>query len=296
MSDPLAELLIRVEHLRDGVLSPQDARAWPREWLASIEAMGILAPHEQAEEIIYDGCDHECAVPNFGFEAHPDDPERLVCIHRCLYGCGVAFFEPSDFEQWRFSLVGLARSVAAAIGASGVIVEDVPGRVVLVGTANVGGQASEVLLGFGLARSDAAAIVATAERLRASERPVVLSVGVKPGDIWSVGTRPRTAVLAEHAVLESGCLSLDLARIFPTPGVVEVKPSDWLTVTEAAELLVEDLSWLTIEKARARVSKAAGNELFRTNGLEGTLRRVERHSFSTWRLEQRNKDLAKDDW
>ncbi len=278
------------------MLTPHDARAWPREWLASIEAVGILTPHEQAEEIIYDGCEHECVVPNLGFEAHPDDPERLVCVHRCLHGCGVAFFEPRDFEQWRFSLVGLARAVATAIDASGILIVDVPGRVVLVGGAGIGGQACEVFLGFGLGRFDAAAIAATAERLTASERPIVLSVGVKPGNIWSVGTRPRTAVLAEHAVLESGCLSLDLARIFPTPGVVEVKPSDWLTVTEAAELLAEDLSWLTIEKARARVSRAAGNELFKTNGLEGTLRRIERHSFSTWRLEQRNKDLAKDDW
>ncbi len=281
--------------MRDGVLTPQDARAWPREWLASIETMGILDPHAQAEEIIYDGCDHECAVPNLGFEAHPDDPERLVSVHRCLHGCGVVFLEPRDFEQWRFSLVGLARSVASAIDASGVIVEDVPGRVVLVGTANVGGQASEVFLGFGLARPDAAIIAATAERLIASERPVVLSVGVKPGDIWSVGTRPQTAVLAEHAALEAGCLRLDLAQIFPTQGVVEVKPGGWITVTEAAELMHENLPFLSITKWKARVSKAAGAGRFRTNGKRGTARRIDIHSFNTWRLEQRDIDLARED-
>lgn len=277
------------------MLTPQDARAWPREWLASIETMGILDPHAQAEEIIYDGCDHECAVPNLGFEAHPDDPERLVCVHRCMHGCGVVFFEPRDFEQWRFNLVGLARVVAGAIGASGAVVEDVPGRVVLVGTAGIGGQASEVFLGFGLTRSDAAVIVATGERLRASERPVVLSVGVKPGDIWSVGTRPRTAVLAEHVRLEADRLNLDLARIFPASDVIEVKPSDWLTVTEAAKLLVDDLSFPTIKEARARVSRAAGLKKFRTNGKKRLERRIHRESFNGWRLDQRNKELAKED-
>ncbi|MCL4198887.1 MAG: hypothetical protein KJZ69_15475 [Phycisphaerales bacterium] len=295
MSDPLAELLVRVEYLRDGVLTPQDVRAWPREWLASIETMGILDPHAQAEEIIYDGCDHECAVPNLGFEAHPDDPERLVCVHRCMHGCGVVFFEPHDFEQWQFSLMGLARAVAEASGASGTVVEDVHDRIVLVGTACIGGLTSEVFLGFGLARSDAAVVVAAAERLSAAEHPVVLSVGVQPQDIWSLGIRPRAAVLAEHARLETGRLYLDLASIFPTSNVIEVKPSDWITVTKAAELLIDDISWPTLKVARAMVSRAAGLNKFRTNGKKGIARRIHRESFDGWRLEERNRELAKKD-
>lgn len=292
MPDVLGELLRCAERLPDGIFTPRDVRVWPGDDLARLASLGVLAEHKPANEIWYDGCDHDCAVPNSGFEKHPDDPDRLICVHRCLYGCGLVLLEPRDFEQWRFSLLGLARAVASAIGAAGTVVEDVPGRVVLVGTASIGGQASELFLGLGLSRTDAAVTVAAAGRLAASEHPVVLSVGVKPGDIWSGGARPRTAVLAEHARLDRDGIHLDLAGAFPASGVVETRPGTWLTVTEAAKLLLDDISGIDLNKAKARVSKAAGDDLFRTNGKTGRERRIDRDSFSTWRLEQREKDLA----
>lgn len=292
MHDNFGRLLARVEHLRDGLLSPQDARAWPREWLGSLEALGIIEAAGFADEIVLDGGDHECVAPNLGFEKHPDNPDRLICIHRCMNGCGRVILEPRDFEQWRFSLLGLAEAVRIAIGASGEVIEDVTGRIVLVGTASVAGAVCEVFVGYGLARPDAAAVVASASRLAASERPAVLSVGVKPGDIWSVGKRPMTAVLAEHACLGTEGLDLDLAKVFPASGLVEVKPDAWITVTDAAKLLLTDVSGIDLNKAKARVSKAAGEGRFRTNGKDGRNRRIDRDSFSTWRLEQREKDLA----
>lgn len=169
------------------MITPGDARSWPREWLASMEKLGVIEAAGLADGIVYAGCDHECSVPNLGFEKHPDDPDRLVCVHRCLNGCGRVVLEPRDFEQWRFSLPGLAQAIRAAVGASGMVVEDAPGRVVLIGAAGVGGCASEIFLGYGLGGADATAVVAAARRLAASEHPVVLSVGVKPGEIWSIG-------------------------------------------------------------------------------------------------------------
>ncbi len=290
--DDFGRLLARVEHLRDGVLSPQDARAWPREWLASLEALGIVEAAGFANEIVLDGGDHECFAPNLGFEKHPHDPNRLICVHRCMNGCGRVILEPRDFEQWRFSLLGLAEAVRCAIGASGRVVEDAPGRIVLIGTASVAGQVGDVFLGFGLARPDAAGVAASATRLVASDGPALLSVGVKPGDIWSVGKRPMTAVLAEHARLGTEGLDLDLAKVFPASGLVEVKPDAWITVTAAAKLLLADVSGIDLNKAKARVSKAAGEGRFRTNGKDGRDRRIDRDSFSTWRLAQREKDLA----
>ncbi|MBL8963819.1 MAG: hypothetical protein JNK70_07085 [Phycisphaerae bacterium] len=292
MHDDFCRLLARVEHLRDGVLTPQDVRAWPREWLASLEALGIVEAAGFADEIVLDGGDHECVALNLGFEMHPDDPDRLICVHRCMNGCGRVILEPRDFEQWRFSLFGLAEAVRCAIGASGNVVEDVPGRIVLIGTASVAGQVGEVFLGYGLAWPDAAGVAASATRLVASDGPALLSVGVKPGDIWSVGKRPMTAVLAEHARLGTEGLDLDLAEVFPASGLVEVKPDAWITVTAAAELLLADVSGIDLNKAKARVSKAAGDGRFRTNGKDGRDRRIDRDSFSTWRLEQREKDLA----
>lgn len=292
MADDLSKLLIRAEYLRDGILTPQDARAWSRERLEGFEALGVIASSGHTEEIVYDGCEHDCTVVNSGFQKHPDDPARSICVHRCLNGCGRVILEEQDFQQWRFSLLGLAEAVRIAIGASGEVVEDVPGRVVLVGTASVAGRVSEVFLGYGLARSDAAGVVASATRLACAEHPAVLSVGLKPGNIWSVGQRPMTAVLAEHARLGSGGLALELATVFPATGMVEVKPDAWITVTAAAKQLLDDVSGINLGKAKARVSKAAGEGRFRTNGKEGRDRRIDQDSFSTWRLEQRDKDLA----
>lgn len=274
------------------MITPSDARSWTPEWLTWMEKLGVIEAAGLADEIVYAGCDHECSVPNLGFEKHPDDPDRLVCVHRCLNGCGRVVLESRDFEQWRFSLPGLAQAIRAAVGASGMVVEDAPGRVVLIGTAGVGGCASEIFLGYGLGGADAAAVVAAARRLAASEHPVVLSVGVKPGEIWSIGKRPQTAVLAEHARLGPKGISLDLARAFPPPALAEVKGDAWITVTAAAKLLLDDISGIDLDKAKARVSKAANEGKFRTNGKKGAARRIGRDSFSTWRLEQRAKDLA----
>jgi hypothetical protein len=296
VADDLSKLLIRAEYLRDGILTPQDARAWSRERLEGFEALGVIASSGHAEEIVYDGCEHDCTVVNSGFQKHPDDPARSICVHRCLNGCGRVILEAQDFEQWRFSLLGLAEAVRSAIGASGEVIEDVPGRVVLVGTASVAGRVAEMFLGYGLDRSDAAGVVASAPRLAAAEHPAVLSIGVKPGNIWSVGKRPMTAVLAEHVSLGSEGLVLDLAAVFPASGMVEVKPDEWLTVTDAAKLLMKDLPWLTLQKARARVSRAGGKDSkFTTNGIKGGKHRIEPNSFDSWRLKQRDLDLAKDD-
>lgn len=68
----------------------------------------------------------------------------------------------------------------------------------------------------------------------------------------------------------------------------------WLKVSECAELLLNDVDGLNVENARARVSFAASKNKFRTNGKKGNARRVDRDSFSTWRLKQRERDLDAD--
>lgn len=297
MADDLGKLLIRAEYLRDGVLTPQDARAWSRERMERFEALGVLTPDGHAEEIVYDSCDHECAVVNSGFQTHPEDSDRSVCIHRCVNGCGRVIFEPQDFQQWRFSLLGLAEAVRTAIGASGEVIEDVSGRVVLAGTASIAGRVGEVFIGYGLARSDAAGVVASAARLAAAEHPAVLSVGVKPGNIWSTGKRPLAAVLAEHARSDSSGLVLDLATVFPASGMVEVKPDAWITVTSAAKELIKELSHfdvqLDLNAAKVRVTRDANSGRLRTNGKKQQTRRICRDSFSAWCLTERDKEIKK---
>ena len=52
-------------------------------------------------------------------------------------------------------------------------------------------------------------------------------------------------------------------------------------VTQAAVLLRDVVSGITLEKAKARVSRAAGEGKFKTNGKTRPARRLERDSFNT---------------
>jgi len=65
----------------------------------------------------------------------------------------------------------------------------------------------------------------------------------------------------------------------------------WLTVTEAASLLTTDVSGITLDQAKARVSKAATTGRVRSNGRRGRDRRIDADSLSTWRLELREREL-----
>jgi hypothetical protein len=72
---------------------------------------------------------------------------------------------------------------------------------------------------------------------------------------------------------------------------------EWITVTEAATLLLKDLPFLNgdLNKAQARVSRAASDKKFKTNGENGRARRIHVGSFAQWQIEQRNADLDGED-
>lgn len=289
----LAELLSRVEVLPDGVLTGRDVRSWPDAEVERLVTTGILADAGVADAIINDDCDHECSIENTGFVEHPKEPGRMICVHGCMNGCGLILLEPADFVQWQFNLLGLATLIAQTIGASGSVIEDVPGRVILVGTVGAPNGDSEVFLACGLARADAQVVLAKSERLNASSSPLLLTVGSVPTPgIWSPKQPPRTAVLAEHAALGPDGLEFDLLRAFPGGIMIESKPTEWLRVTDAGRLLLSDVSGIDLPQAKARVTKAITAGKIRTNGKSGHDRRIDPDSFSTWRLEQREKDLA----
>jgi hypothetical protein len=74
-----------------------------------------------------------------------------------------------------------------------------------------------------------------------------------------------------------------------------VPQKDMLPVKICGELLLRDVSGITLKKAMARVSDAGNKGKFLTNGKKGRERRIERVSFEAWRLEQRDRDLDADD-
>lgn len=98
--------------------------------------------------------------------------------------------------------------------------------------------------------------------------------------------------MALHEVIEvvKGKWALRLTK-FRLPKGAE---GDWLTVTAAAELLMRDLH-IDLPTARARVSAAATREAFGTNGQTRDKRCIEPHSFNSWRLKLRNRDLDAED-
>lgn len=71
--------------------------------------------------------------------------------------------------------------------------------------------------------------------------------------------------------------------------------SQLISVTNAAKLLQEVVSGIDLAKAKARVSHAANAAKFVTNGLTGTERRIDLHTFNTWLFRQRALDLAAED-
>ncbi|MBI5724744.1 MAG: response regulator [Planctomycetes bacterium] len=82
--------------------------------------------------------------------------------------------------------------------------------------------------------------------------------------------------------------------------ILQKNRDGWLTVSGGAELLMDVMSDIDEKKARARVSKAAEAGKFKTNGQKGSQRRIDRDSFNTWRFQQRDLDLKKEnengDW
>lgn len=69
---------------------------------------------------------------------------------------------------------------------------------------------------------------------------------------------------------------------------------EWLTVTQAAELLMHDVPGLSMAKASSRISTAAGRKEFKFAGVRQD-RGIEPNSFASWRLKQRDRDLDDED-
>ena len=116
----------------------------------------------------------------------------------------------------------------------------------------------------------------------------------------------------EHLLRAAGALEKlvggrkgDTAALCPPPSYAAVATTtgarppvpkqDWLRVTDGAALLRKDLPGLDLKKAKARVSWAAQVGKFQTNGKSRNERRIEPVNFNSWRLEQRDRDLDKED-
>lgn len=293
MTDALRRLLRRAELQYAAPVSAQEARRWGRGAVERFVDLGLLRPTTPATTIRYEGCDHGCTIEP-EIITHAVTGERFG-VHRCMQDeCGLVRIPLDELRRWEFDLVGAARTVARAIDLGGQVIEDVPGRFVEAGRVVAGETWRDLFLARGLAWDDATTALADARRLKAAAAPLVFALAMLPTQpVWP-DCKPAVALLADIATLDDRGLGLDLEGVIerPTRPHADAAENKWITVTAAAQLLLSDVSGITLVQAKARISKAANAGKFATNGKHQQDRRIDRDSFSTWRLQQREKDLA----
>ena len=172
----------------------------------------------------------------------------------------------------------------------------VPDRLVLIGSLDYHGATHELLISRGTTWPDARATIASSDRLRRSALPMVLSIGrAPPAELW-LGMRPAVGQLEAVLRWMSAGASLQLGALASQEvgAHAESGPGQWLTVTQADERLLEVRSGIDLPKSRARVSRAASDSKFRTNGLVGAMRRLHEPTFAIWLLNERASDLERD--
>lgn len=266
--------------------------------MEALVQLGVMREAARATGVFLWECERQEYVEPL-WVADPQTGGRRAIYCCCHEDCdGMHVIDPDRFRVWKLSFDGVLTAVGRAIGAIGGGEVAAPDRIGYVGAATRNGVLREVFLARALMEHDAAVVLAQAQRLRSSPAPAILVEGRLPQPSLWVQIKPAIASLAELVTLDDdGTMSVAIEPLLcqecvPHP---DAAATTWLTVTEAAELLVKDLLGLTLEQARARVSVAAGRGAFRTNGHLRSQRRIDRTTFDAWRLAQRDKDLAQED-
>lgn len=267
-------------------------RSWPAWLFEAFTELGVLVELSAADVVMCDSCANgqllEVDVCEY--------PTGAIGIAKCPE-CGRVQLPLERLRQWRFDLGGLASAVHSAVGGAGQAEEVMAERFWSIGTIAGDAEPRDVFVARGLGGQEAGEIVRQATALRRAPAPLVLTCATAPDPaIWN-GFRPAVEMLTSIATIVDGQLVVDLSLAcdrltVPHP---DAKPEDWLNVTQSAEKLMGVIDGITIKKARARVSRAATDEKFVTNGVKGDERRIHIHSFSTWLMEQREKELARVD-
>lgn len=292
MTDPVRHLLSRLDRERLPIVTPAELRRWPVNAATFLTNVGILREVAPTESIIYDGCGERCVIT-------PDlikNPEtgQVVAVHHCRRdGCGRITIDPRELCQWQPNIKSLASILANDFDLGTSASPVVPDRMYLLGIIPTGVGPLDVFLARGLTWDDAPTVIERSDRLSASIAPVLIVMrDLPPFGLWQ-RLRPAVIALSEYVSWNEAESRIDFGSLSTT--VRSLRPpipqEHWLTVSECADLLVNDVSGLDLKKAMARVSWAAGKDKFRTNGKKGGNRRIERVSFDAWRLEQRERDL-----
>lgn len=267
---------------------------WTRGWAEHLEAIGVLERTHDAEWWMCDRCEIVSAhVERRYVDDRGVHMAKICCRER---GYHLDAVEVEELHQWEVSLTGVARLVGRAISARGPVETLASGRVVRVGVAHSGPSVSDVFLVRGALWDDAGAVVGGCLEIKSAHLPLVFCLhDVPEHGLWPE-LAPAVFDLPTVATLRGGEMTIPRDLVLARESVPHPKGGgDWLSVTDAAKLVLDVVSGIDLAKARARVSGAVSRGGIRSNGLTGVDRRVEPGSLMRWLFEQRNRDLAKED-
>mgnify|MGYP007040049610 CR=1 FL=1 len=271
----------------------QETARWPRGLLAALVDGAILHETQLADSVWCDECEEGCSITPDVHE-HPGTGE-LFAVHYCSKeGYGRITVSVDQMRQWQSDPDGMAKWLCAQLALASAPTSIVRGQLYLLGTRPTTNGPLDVFLAFGLSQASGYdVVVQNVERLRATPGSVIIMPAYMPvPGIWSI-LKANWLILtdlvlwdAERSVLDASMLVRAVQAACPA-----ISNERWITVTEGARLLTNDLPYLDMKKAAARISKAAGAGKFMTNGKARDARRIDRTSFDAWRLEQRDRDL-----
>lgn len=289
-------LLRRVDRMASPVLCFDEVRRWATGVLDQLTEAGIVREINSTFTVHCDSCadGHVLEVDVREY------PTGTVGVAKCPE-CGRVTVPLDRLRQWEPCFVGLARAIAVSIGTGADVAIESPGRLAFLGVIQRDGRTADLFVGRGMGWPDASQVLASSQRLRASPFPAMLVPAIMPTLDQRLPVRPAFGAISELAHFAERRLVINTELLCFQDAIPhsEAKSPKWMTVTDAAKCLMEVVSGLDLQRAKSRVSIAADRDEFKTNGKKRTDRRIDRDTFSTWLLKQRERDLAEadaDEW
>jgi hypothetical protein len=178
------------------------ARHLPGTW-DRFAALGLLAEAELAGAVACNSCGRDHVEP----VVWADGPGRSRRVYIPCRAHGRVPVDPDRLRRWRVAGGELAWLLTDELGATGGLAERVPGRVWRLGRAPAGGRSRPAFLAVGLARPDAAGVVARAPELADPTAVVLVPSAGPPPAVWGTAGGPVVVPLTDLIALGAGGLS-----------------------------------------------------------------------------------------
>lgn len=285
-------MLRQADRLENPVFSYDEVKTWSRPVLKQLSDLRLVVETGEASQLSCDGCP-ERHILEVEWRSLPD---RRVAIAKCP-SCGRVEIKQDRLRQWSIDFSGFANTVARSSDWNGGVSVEFAGRLAFVGTVVNATRTMDLFIGRGLTWRDTEQVLGSSRRLLGSANPVVFAFADLPTSTAHLPLKPAFRSISECALIQNGCIRLNLSTALGIESIPHQNAGapDWIKHTEAAKMLCEAISGLVLKHARGRVSAAAGRDEFKTNGKKRRHLRIDRHTFSTWLWEQREKGLDAED-